>query len=832
MPRAVVVISLASYVLLLFAVYRLRWTSPVATGSNKAVSRWSFSRQTSYPALMMYQNATDESQIELPTTGAAAATDEGTSSFGDWEKKLSEFRDDPLHGRLSRTNSVLSFAWGKSEGDGPPSPSPSERLGSLLRSNRRAPPPPPPEFPLGLTSYLNGAKFGSGLGGVPPITDIVEPTAPVVTPPETPGARPVELPRPQRVRTRIEGSGSDRVDLNSVNVGALRLGSLTGPWASSTASLQEPEGRLKPASSSVKFEGPAKALALGLPGRVWAILASRSPLAGDGKDSSFSMVGLSFEFTAADQTLTRNVAPSGDNLPHVDVLVKGGLASRAYETARTLLTGGDSIDGNAVLREVLVFERLMQALDEIKDAYPGWFFERTGTNGLKAGCVYSFPQGGTDNAGILTIGDCVAKAGDVIISGNRTWDEVARSALHGTWGIWLEGLSAGGYAMSIAVVLLFTWASVGGFTNPPLPSELDVIAEAASSSSQARDLSGQPGGELLTAVGLLSTANAGRVTVHGRSLGLPLSYSGRVTGRDLRVFCAKAVWRTCIDKAEEARPDLLVVDMRRWGKDSTKRVPVLMVGEGQVEGVLASLRGSEVVPGVTLVKTSDGWKNAQRSGEGRLLVDKDWGQVDLLIGPQELITICSLYVLLLLTALGLDVPEALLEVSLVLSAVYRPNCLLAFHLDCLTGWQGPEILLSAFLVLWTVAVVTDGPLRTTGASMAFALLVCMQVWRGLLCYGPKSLRFRAWRVAGTWGFKRAGARCGDIGVKHVSDFVYVHMKKGSRFPAHTTSRPGILTFGQLAVCGAAPEARGEAGTYTDLRLPQSETRRSPHIERV
>ncbi|CAM9857449.1 unnamed protein product [Ectocarpus sp. 12 AP-2014] len=48
--------------------------------------------------------------------------------------------------------------------------------------------------------------------------------------------------------------------------------------------------------------------------------------------------------------------------------------------------------------------------------------------------------------------------------------------------------------------------------------------------------------------------------------------------------------------------------------------------------------------------------------------------------------------------------------------------------------------------------------------MALALLVCMQVWRGLLCYGPKSLRFRAWRVAGTWGFKRAGARCGDIGV--------------------------------------------------------------------
>lgn len=314
------------------------------------------------------------------------------------------------------------------------------------------------------------------------------------------------------------------------------------------------------------------------------------------------------------------------------------------------------------------------------------------------------------------------------------------------------------------------------------------------------------------AIGLLSTANAGRVTVHGRSLGLPMSYLGQVTGTDLRLFCAEAAWRTCVNKAEQAHSGLLVLDMRRWGKQHAERVPVLMVGESHVDGVLASLRGSEVVPGVTLVKTHEGWKNAQRSSEGRLFLNKDWGQVDLLMGPWELINVSSLFVLLLLTAFGVDVPEALLEVSLVLSAVYRPLCLHAFHLDCLTGWQGPEILLSAFLVLWTVGVVTDGPMRTAGASVALILLTCMQVWRILLCYGPKSLRLRAWRVAGIWGFKRAGARCGDIGIKHVSDLVYVHIKKGSRFrgfPAHTTSRPGILAFGRLAVCGASPEARGD-----------------------
>lgn len=84
----------------------------------------------------------------------------------------------------------------------------------------------------------------------------------------------------------------------------------------------------------------------------------------------------------------------------------------------------------------------------------------------------------------------MAKAGKATISGERTWNEGTRSTLNATWGIWLEGLSAAGYAMSIAVVLLFTWASADGSNITPLPSELDVISEAASSSDQARDLSG------------------------------------------------------------------------------------------------------------------------------------------------------------------------------------------------------------------------------------------------------------------------------------------------------------------------------------------------------
>ncbi|CAN0344705.1 unnamed protein product, partial [Ectocarpus fasciculatus] len=354
------------------------------------------------------------------------------------------------------------------------------------------------------------------------------------------------------------------------------------------------------------------------------------------------------------------------------------------------------------------------------------------------------------------------------------WDTDAGSATLGCWGIWLEGLSAGGYAMSIAVVLLFTWASMDDMTDPSLPSELDVIAEAASSSGHARELLGQPGGELLTAMGLISAANAGKVTFHTGSLGLPSSYSGRVKGRDLRRFCAEAAWRTCIEKAE-AVGDVLVIDMKRWKKTATVLVPVLMVGEDRVEGILESLQGKEVAPGVVLVKTSAGWKNALRSGEGKSLLDRDWGQVDLLIGLPELASFSALFALSFLTALGLDVPVALLETSLVLPAIYRPQCLHSFHLDCLNGGQAPEVLVYSFLVLWTIAVVTGGLLRTIMASMACTLLASMQVWRCLLCYGPTALRVRAWRVAGTWGFKRAGARCGDIGVKHVSDFVYVHM---------------------------------------------------------
>lgn len=740
------------------------------------------------------------------------------SSFEDWQQRLEAFKNDPLSGPLSRADSVQDVLSSHSRNSSSRFRRDEEEALSDDEDRDLALPT------RGMWASLSFEKFmRRGPPRVPPVEARTRPirrvpvlpvearTRPigrttVLEPQENQGVAHVELSQIQL------GTGSSSVDLHkSDDVPAPSLGDLAGPWASSTASLQEPEGRFTPGSQSVRFEGPVMALALSLPGRVWAMLGSRSPPPAvvEGESRSFTISGVHFEYKRNPDEHEARFSRIflGAKAPRKStVLVKGSLSEGAYETAKTLLTGADSIAGRAVLREALLFERLMKALDEIGNSYPGWFFERTGNNGLKAGCVYSFPQGSTDNAGILTIEDCVVRTENLVISGNRQWDQDAGSAVSGHWGIWLEGLSAGGYAMSIAVVLLFTWASMEDMTDPSLPSELDVIAEAASSFGHARDLSGQPGGEMLTAMGLLSAANAGTVTVHTGSLGLRSSYSGRVKGRDLRRFCAEAAWRTCIKKAE-AVGDVLFIDMKKWKKTNPNLVPVLMVGEHRVAEILGSLQGTDVASGVTLVKTSAGWKNALRSGEGKNLLDRDWGQVDLLIGLPELTSFSALFALLLLTALGLDVPVALLEASLVLSAVYRPVCLHSFHLDCLCGWQAPDVLVYSFLVLWTIAVVTDGLLRTTMASMACVLLASMQIWRCLLCYGPNALRLRAWRVAGRWGFKRAGVRCGDIGVKHVSDFVYVHMDRGREFPAHTTSRPGVLTFGHLAVCGAAPELR-------------------------
>ncbi|CAN0344662.1 unnamed protein product, partial [Ectocarpus fasciculatus] len=207
-----------------------------------------------------------------------------------------------------------------------------------------------------LTSlWLGKDKFGSELEGVPP--HLVEHTTPTaIAPPETQRAAPLEIPHPQRIVDQPGRAPSYSLDLRSHDGSARRLGDLAGPWASSTSSLLEPEGRFMPRSPTIKYEGPVMALALGLPGRVWAILGSRSPPAVDGEDRSFSIHRVHFSYTLADQTLTRSFSP-GDGPPESDVLVRGSLSARVYETAKTLLADDDATAGNTVLREVLVFER-------------------------------------------------------------------------------------------------------------------------------------------------------------------------------------------------------------------------------------------------------------------------------------------------------------------------------------------------------------------------------------------------------------------------------------------------------------------------------------------